>query len=387
MCTDDDGMRSDRRFSRRGFMRTSMLGTAVAGAGALTAGPLGTLPAQAATSMAASSRVIPARGATVILLGTAGGPPPEPGRTGISTALTVDGATYLIDCGRSSVTQYLNSGLTFQSLRTIFLTHLHSDHVADYYNYFQLAGFGRNQLGDGIVSQVAVYGPGEAGALPPPFGGGQVPVIDPGNPTPGTTDLTSSCVDAFAYSSNIFMRDSRIPDVLSLMDVHEITVPPVGASPLGDTAPAMQPFPVMEDDRVKVSAILVPHGECFPSFAYRFDTEYGSVTFSGDTAYSENVVTIAHGSDLLVHEAIDLAGFAGAPPALLSHLAQSHTPVNKVGSIAEQADVPTLALTHLAPVTIPDGRWESQAQIGYRGRVIVGEDLVQARVRHRVRQQ
>ncbi|MER5391002.1 hypothetical protein [Saccharopolyspora sp. NPDC002686] len=65
---------------------------------------------------------------------------------------------------------------------------------------------------------------------------------------------------------------------------------------------------VMEDDRVKVSAVLVPHGPVFPSFAFRFDTAHGSVTFSGDATCTDNLVKLARGSDILVHEAINLRG-------------------------------------------------------------------------------
>ena len=51
--------------------------------------------------------------------------------------------------------------------------------------------------------------------------------------------------------------------------MHEIALPPgSGATPAG-TAPRMAPFPVMEDDRVRVTAAtLVPHGPVFPAFAF-----------------------------------------------------------------------------------------------------------------------
>jgi ribonuclease BN (tRNA processing enzyme) len=54
----------------------------------------------------------------------------------------------------------------------------------------------------------------------------------------------------------------------------------------------------------------VPHGSAFPVFAYRFETEYGSIVFSGDTAVSANLVRLDQGADLLVHEAIELAASA-----------------------------------------------------------------------------
>jgi ribonuclease BN (tRNA processing enzyme) len=67
---------------------------------------------------------------------------------GISSALTVGGRTYVIDAGRSAVTQYLRAGLEFKSLDSIFITHLHADHIADYYNFFLFAGNVQNDSGD-----------------------------------------------------------------------------------------------------------------------------------------------------------------------------------------------------------------------------------------------
>src|SRR5690349_9464135 len=58
----------------------------------------------------------------VVLLGTQAGPPiEESDRTGISSALVVDGRTYLIDCGRAAATQFKRSGLRLDSISNIFL--------------------------------------------------------------------------------------------------------------------------------------------------------------------------------------------------------------------------------------------------------------------------
>jgi hypothetical protein len=51
----------------------------------------------------------------LVLLGTVAGPPIDPSRMGISGALVVDGATYLVDCGRGSVTQFVHAGLSLSS--------------------------------------------------------------------------------------------------------------------------------------------------------------------------------------------------------------------------------------------------------------------------------
>ncbi len=174
------------------------------------------------------------------------------------------------------------------------------------------------------------------------------------------------------------MRDNGMRDITQLRRVTEIAVSDVGASPTGDTAPAMAPFPVMADERVRVSAILVPHGPVFPSFAFRFDTAHGSVTFSGDTRLSDNVITLAAGSDLLVHEALGDPPRAGLPPAVLNHMLESHTLITQVGAVAEKAHAPHLVLTHIADFKqeIDIGQWTHLAGQGYHGTVTVGVDLL-----------
>lgn len=315
----------------------------------------------------------------VVLLGTQAGPPIVADRTGISTAVIVEGRVYLVDCGRAAATQYVRAGLRLENLAGIFLTHLHADHVADLYNFFLLGGYVPQPNNDHLTSPVDVYGPGSAGGLQPPFGGGPAPVVNPADPTPGTAALLESCVAAYAYSSNVFLRDSGIPDIEGLFQAHEVRVPDVGSS-YTHTAPTMSPFVVMEDDRVRVSAVLVPHGPAYPAFAYRFDTDHGSVTLSGDTTYTPNLPTLAHNTDLLVHEAINVKG-ANLPPVFASHLLNSHVEVQKVGPIAQQAGAKQLVLSHLAdlgngngPINV--GQWQHWARRGYtRGKVTVGQDL------------
>lgn len=377
LCGPDEPASAEHRFNRR-----SML-AAIGGAAALL-GTAGCAGAATATDSATSVAAQPVTGVAtgdrapleLVLLGTKAGPPVDPLRVGIATALVVDGATYVIDCGRSAATQYVRSGLTLSSLAGIFITHLHADHIADYYNFFLLGGSVPNQEGDTLPGPIPVYGPGPAGGLPPKFGGGDAATVNPADPTPGIAALTAQCHDAYAYSTNVFLRDMGIRDIRTLTDVHEIAIPAIGAS-FENTAPIMKPFVVMEDERVKVTAILVPHGPVFPAFAFRFDTRHGSVTLSGDTTYTDNIVELAKGSDVLVHEAISVEGF-DAPAVFLDHLLQSHVEVQKVGPIAQRAGVSKLVLTHISDLAgnpLDADKWKSWAQAGYDGEVIVGDDL------------
>jgi hypothetical protein len=72
----------------------------------------------------------------VVTLGTAGGPrwwngPDGAPRSGISTAVVVGDAVYLVDCGQGTGRQLAAAGLRLGQVRALFLTHLHSDHVVD----------------------------------------------------------------------------------------------------------------------------------------------------------------------------------------------------------------------------------------------------------------
>ena len=312
----------------------------------------------------------------LVLLGTGAGPVPMMGRTGISSALIVDGHIYIVDMGHGSFDQFEKAGLDIGGLEDIFITHLHSDHTADLYTMLWLRAGGYNSL----THAVNVYGPGPAGGLPAMPGEDAI-IVNPQNPTPGLADLINTQIAATAYDVNIRMRDESWTPIYDRVNVNEIVLPDVGASATGNLAPPMQPFPITSDDHVQVSAILVHHPPVFPSYAFRFDTAYGSVVFSGDTSRCGNMVTLARGATLLVHEAIDLsvlqlAGNLSAAQA--QHLEHSHTDATEVGGVAQAAGVKTLVLSHLVPATtlLPDEVWKAQASKGYDGEVIVGNDLM-----------
>ncbi|KQZ67394.1 MBL fold metallo-hydrolase [Nocardioides sp. Root151] len=317
----------------------------------------------------------------VILLGTAAGPFPEPGRQGCSSLVVVGDRSYLVDAGYGTVRKLVQSGVPMESLRGVFVTHLHSDHVADLFNLFML-GWGTG--GHGIVDPVQVYGPGNPHGLPAPTPGvDPAPLANPDNPTPGTSELLAGAIDGWAYDLNIRTRYNSRPGLASLIDAHDLLPPEsVGATPDGDVAPDMEPFVVFEDDRVRVSATLVQHPPVFPSFGYRFETEDGVFVFSGDTAVSNNVVRLAAGADLLVHETLHIPYYAGIgyPQALLDFFASSHTTPEDVGRVASEAGVRRVALAHIGPGDpreVSDSTWRRAVRSTYRGDVVVGHDLQQ----------
>ncbi|MCO7220913.1 MBL fold metallo-hydrolase [Klenkia sp. PcliD-1-E] len=360
---------SGPRMSRRG-----VLGALAASAAAVTAtGVLGRLPAaRADTTPAGSTAPV-----TLTLLGTAGGPPPQAARSGIASALTVNGRTYVVDCGRGAVSQYMKAGLSMPGLAGIFLTHLHADHTVDYFSFPLLAA--GVQGPQGFQAPIDVYGPGPAGM------NSQLPDVH--GRIPGTVEMTDLQNRAFASSTTFFLAEHFGIDPTTLLRVHDV-LPPRGvhASP-SNTAPTMTPFTVMENSEVKVTAVLVPHGAVYPAYAYRFDTDHGSVVFSGDTALTPNVPTLARGADVLVHEAAAFSVLqqVGYPQPVIDHIKTVHTDVAQLGAVAAQAGVSQLVASHLSPVNpaiLPDSQWNALLQqsawaAGYGGRMTLGTDLLQ----------
>ncbi|VEG58543.1 metal dependent hydrolase [Mycolicibacterium aurum] len=346
--------------------RAALAGSAVLGAGIIGAAT-GTSAAQPPSSPPAALPDV-----ALITLGVQAGPPPVPHRVGISSALKIGSDVYVIDCGLGSLNAFANAGLRFGDLKKMFITHLHADHIVDYYSFF-LSGGASMRPGAGAVQ---VYGPGPAGGLPPSEVGNPDPlVVDPGNPAPGLAATTESLIQAFAYTSNIFIRDNGTNDVRNLIQVNEIAVPP--GSNFENRSPRMAPFPVVSDDNVDVTAILVPHYDVYPSFAFRFDLRRSgvSITFSGDTVKSDNLITLARGTDILVHEAmfsLDTAFYDNRFPP--NYLPNSHTSAVQVGEIAAVVAPSHLIVSHYDPPNLPDAQWFDAIRKNFTGRTTIARD-------------
>lgn len=322
----------------------------------------------------------------LVLLGTAGGPLPSIQRAGIAQAVVVGDRVHVIDCG-SGVTRQLRKARLLSRLSRVYVTHLHSDHVCDYFNLFL--------LGWPILQHnppVHVYGPGSAGpmcALPADGEDPAIPLISPTDPTPGIVEITEHLIGAHAYDINIRMRDSGRSDLTELVLPSAVEVPAeVGAGPFS-VSPPMAPVLVAEDDDVRVTAILVEHAPVFPAFAYRFDTAAGSIAVSGDTAPCANLVALAQGADILVHEVYD--DFTPdrddedtyEARSRRQHLITSHTALSQVGAVAAAAGVGRLVLTHFIPGddTLPDEHWLAGVADTFTGEVTVGHDLDEFRLK------
>ena len=249
-------------------------------------------------------------------------------------------AAYVIDCGDGVARQLVFAGVPLTILRHIFITHQHSDHNADYGNLILLA------WAAGLRTRVDTWGP------------------------PPLEKMTRLFFEMNAYDIDTrISNEGRVP-LVPLVHVHEIR---------GGGA-------VVSDGNVRVTAALVDHPPVVPAFAYRFDGADRSIVISGDTAPSDNLVKLARGADVLVHSvmypaAIDrLVGRVPNAAALKASILAHQTSPEDAGRIAQAAGVKTLVLSHFVPADDPqvtDQMWIEAAQSRFRGKVILGKDLLE----------
>lgn len=275
----------------------------------------------------------------VILLGTRGGP--RVGRrSNPSTLILINDIAYVVDCGYGTSRQLVAAGVEPNRVRYLFITHHHSDHN------LELGALIYNAWITGLPMRVDAYGP------------------------PGLQKMTSDFFNYLKFDIDTRIEDEGRPDPRGLVVPHEFDKPGM----------------VLVNDDVKVSACVVRHPPIKHAYAYRFDASDRSVVISGDTAYAPELAEFAKDSDVLVHEVMYLPGIEALirrlPNAkrLREHLMAAHTLPEDVGKIAAQARVKTLVLSHFVPgddASITDEQWAEGARKHFKGRIIVGKDLME----------
>nr|WP_230408595.1 MBL fold metallo-hydrolase [Undibacterium flavidum] len=284
-----------------------------------------------------------APGMRLILLGTAGGPTPKKNRAAPAQMILIDGEAYVIDCGNGLAQQIIKAGIKLSAIRHVFLTHHHSDHNADYGNLMLLA------WAADLDHRIDTYGPAPIKRMTQQF----------------------LALNEFDIKTRI--QDEGRHPLKSLIVPHELKDGGL----------------VMQNQQVKVTAAQVVHPPVTPAFAYRFEHQGKSIVISGDTSYSENLVRLAQGADVLVHEIMHTPSLdqllATEPNAtrLKEHLLASHSTAEQVGRVATAAKVKKLVLSHFVPGGYPyldDSVWLNAVRPYFDGEILVGSDLMEIQV-------
>jgi ribonuclease BN (tRNA processing enzyme) len=288
----------------------------------------------------------------LVLLGTQGGPNLNLTRGESASVLVVNDSPYLIDCGYGTLRALVQSGVNYLNIRQVFLTHLHDDHNAD------LPALLGHQWTLGSIEPTKIFGP---------YG-----------------------TDRLVQAANLYNQaNAEIRTVDEARSIHPADLFTGTVVDAGD-----EPVAVFANDDVKITAIENAH---FPdeskakilhrSLSYRFDTSDRSIVFSGDTAYSDNLVKLARDADVLVCEAIEKdvyrsiyeqrvanGAYADNPEGVWNHIIGTHVSTVEAGRLAAAAGVKTLVLNHIIPGDIDDSVFIGSARKAFNGEIIVGKD-------------
>ena len=273
----------------------------------------------------------PDKGVALQVLGS-GGPIADDGRASSGYIVWVDGQSrVLIDAGGGTFLRFGEAGADFADLSFAGLSHLHTDHSADFPALLKSGNF------SGRKRALNVGGPDARGVFP------------------GLKDwlqrLLQADSGAFAYLSGFLDGTRGLP----MLVVREID---------GEDAAA-----VYKDDDLLVTAMHVPHG-IVPAVAFRVEVRDKSLVFASDQNGSKAAFAdFAAGASVLVMHLVVPEDVSGIGRKL-------HAPPSVVGNIAGKAQPGKLVLSHFMARSLRD--LDSNVALvreRYDGDVVLAEDL------------
>jgi len=260
----------------------------------------------------------------VVFIGTAGSAP-SARRALPATLVRRGGDRLLFDCGEGTQRQLLRS-IGLVELEEVFITHFHADH------WLGLPGMLKTFSLRGRERPLTVYGPPGLNAL---FNALRIVIgkntyplelveLEPGDELQRDGYLIAPFavdhrVTAYGYAVVEHERPGRFDDAKA----RELGIPfgpDFGQLQRGETVNGVESSQVVGPPRPGRKVIL-----------------------SGDTAPSTRMTAIAHGADLLVHEATFLQAEAERAAET------AHSTALAAAQLAAGAEVKMLALTHVSP--------------------------------------
>lgn len=258
----------------------------------------------------------------------AGGPLPDPKRSGPCVVVVAGEALFVVDAGMG-VSNIAAMGYRVGTLEALLLTHFHSDHIDG------LGGVGLNRWVQNANTK-------------------QLPLIGPD----GVEQVANGYNLAFAQ------------DKAYRHEHHGDTVAPLsgsGFAPQSFTLPAEGELETVYDKNgILIEAFAVDHEPVHPAVGYRFSYGGRSAVISGDAAKTANIQTMAEGVDLLVHEALSRelvsAMNAGAKKAgnkiiekITFDIPDYHASPVEAAETARDAGVGHLLYYHVVPPLLAPG--------------------------------
>jgi ribonuclease Z len=259
----------------------------------------------------------------------AGGPLPDPKRSGPCVAVVAGKQLFVVDAGTNGLRNLMRMRYPVGKIQAVLLTHFHSDHM------------------DGLGEMATLRWVNGNNTQP-------LPVIGP--------EGVQQIVEGFniAYRQDSVGRNAHHGDKVAPLSGFGMIARPFQVPAAG------QLETVYTEGDVKIQALLVDHGPVKPAVGYLFTYKDRSLLVSGDTSKSDNVQKFAQGVDLLVHEALarnivglmhNAAAHAGADSLakITDDIQNYHATPVEAAQLARDAGVGHLLYYHIVPPLIFPG--------------------------------
>lgn len=260
----------------------------------------------------------------------AGGPMPSPKASGPCVAVVAGKKLFVVDAGTDGLRNLQRMAYPVGEIEAVLLTHFHSDHIDG------LGELGTIRWASGDVSHpLAVYGP------------------------PGVEDVVAGF--NAAYAQDFIYRHEHHGDAVTPLEAAGLEAYTFALPEMGRLEP------VFSDGDIRIEALVVDHAPVAPAVGYKFTYRDRSLLITGDTAQSDNIVALAQGVDLLVHEALapnllkmmNQAAVANDNPILAKifiDVLDYHASPVEAAETARDADVGHLLYYHIVPPLLVPGQ-------------------------------
>lgn len=314
-------------------------------------------PAAQAQTDETTSAATEAAPSAWVTLGTVGGPQPSPDRNEPANLLLVGNEAHLVDVGDGAATSMVRAGVRHSDLRSIWISHIHFDHIGGLFGVLGLRLQTRNE------NPLTIYGP------------------------PGTQEIVDGLLAAMQPSAR---SGFGVPGEVSINPADSIIVQELEHGDVVNLG--SDTVRVVNNTHYSFEAGSQEEAY-YRSLSFRFDLADRSIVYTGDTGPSDAVVELAQGADMLVTEVIDLdrtmrrirANAEGMPSPVVEqmrqHLSAHHVTTDDIGKMAQAANVGQVVVTHFAGGTSSSAaelaRYVAGIKAHYDGPVQLANDMDQ----------
>ncbi len=267
------------------------------------------------------------------LLGT-GCPSVDSRRFGPACLVSNRDTKILIDCGSGVTQRLVQSGFKGAEIDCLLITHLHSDHVIDFY-----------QL---IISSWHQYRKKKWKIIGPK----------------GSKKLFSSLMNAWFDERELRIKYERRESIEGFeLDITEIE----------------NDGKIVIDD-IYIEYFKVDHSPVQYAFGYNFLLNKSKITISGDTKPCKNLIKHALNADILLHEVFvenEIKPFGKMRTSeTIENVKSYHTSSYEVGKIAKEVKAKNLVLYHFVPPIFDEKELIKRVSKDFGKSPILGKDLM-----------